>query len=49
MKNFVDLHGGNVGMKSVEGGGTEVVVWLPVTAVTTKRTPLENAPLEANA
>ena len=49
VKNFVDLHGGNVGMKSVEGGGTEVVVWLPVTAVTTKRTPLENAPLEANA
>ena len=49
VKNFVDLHGGNVGMKSVEGGGTEVVVWLPVTAVTTKRTPRENAPLEANA
>ena len=49
VKNFVDLHGGNVGMKSVEGGGTEVVVWLPVTAVTTKRTPLENAPLEASA
>ena len=49
VKNFVDLHGGNVGMKSVEGGGTEVVVWLPVTAVTTRRTPLENAPVEANA
>ena len=49
VKNFVDLHGGNVGIKSVEGGGTEVVVWLPVTAVMTKRTPLENAPLEASA
>ena len=49
VKNFVDLHGGNVGIKSVPEGGTEVVVWLPVTAVPTKRTPLENAPLEARA
>lgn len=49
VKNFVDLHGGNVGIKSVPGGGTEVVCWLPVKAVTTKRTPLENAPLEASA
>ncbi|WP_084396721.1 PAS domain-containing sensor histidine kinase [Henriciella aquimarina] len=49
VKNFVDLHGGNVGIKSVPGGGTEVVVWLPVTAVTNKRTPLENAPMEASA
>ncbi|MGB3625728.1 MAG: ATP-binding protein [Henriciella sp.] len=49
VKNFVDLHGGNVGIKSVAGGGTEVVCWLPVKAVTTKRTPLENAPMEASA
>lgn len=49
VKNFVDLHGGNVGIKSVPGGGTEVVCWLPVKAVTTKRTPLENAPMEASA
>ncbi|MEM5516772.1 ATP-binding protein [Henriciella sp. AS95] len=49
VKNFVDLHGGNVGIKSVPDGGTEVVCWLPVKAVTTKRTPLENAPLEASA
>ncbi|WP_300376357.1 PAS domain-containing sensor histidine kinase [Henriciella sp.] len=49
VKNFVDLHGGNVGIKSSPEGGTEVVVWLPVKAVTTKRTPLENAALEARA
>lgn len=49
VKNFVDLHGGNVGIKSVPGGGTEVVCWLPVKAVTNRRTPLENAPLEASA
>ncbi|MEQ8559014.1 MAG: PAS-domain containing protein [Henriciella sp.] len=49
VKNFVDLHGGNVGIKSIPDGGTEVVVWLPVTAVMTKRTPLENTPVEASA
>lgn len=49
VKNFVDLHGGNVGIKSAPEGGTEVVVWLPVTAVPTKRTPLENTPMEAGA
>lgn len=49
VKNFIDLHGGNVGIKSIPGGGTEVVCWLPVKAVTNRRTPLENAPLEATA
>ncbi len=49
VKNFVDLHGGNVGLKSIPGGGTEVVCWLPVTAVMTKRTPVEPAALEASA
>lgn len=32
VKHFVDLHGGNVGMKSVEGGGLEVTCWLPTEA-----------------
>ena len=27
---FIDLHGGTVGMKPVEGGGLEVTCWLPV-------------------
>lgn len=30
VKHFVDLHGGTVGMKPVEGGGLEVTCWLPV-------------------
>ncbi len=29
VKHFVDLHGGTVGMKSVDGGGLEVTCWLP--------------------
>ena len=32
VKHFVQLHGGNVGIKSEPGGGTEVVCWLPVEA-----------------
>lgn len=32
VKHFVDLHGGNVGIKSPEEGGTEVTCWLPVEA-----------------
>ena len=30
VKHFVQLHGGNVGIKSQPGGGTEVVCWIPV-------------------
>lgn len=33
VKHFVDLHGGNVGIRPAEGGGTEVTCWLPVRAV----------------
>jgi signal transduction histidine kinase len=33
VKHFVDLHGGTVGMKPVEGGGLEVTCWLPAQAV----------------
>ena len=33
MKHFVDLHGGTVGMKPVEGGGLEVTCWLPAQAM----------------
>ena len=29
VKHFIDLHGGTVGMKEVEGGGLEVTCWLP--------------------
>lgn len=32
VKHFVQLHGGNVGIKSTPGGGTEVVCWIPVEA-----------------
>lgn len=32
VKHFVQLHGGNVGIKSRPGGGTEVVCWIPVEA-----------------
>ncbi|MEL6244008.1 MAG: ATP-binding protein [Pseudomonadota bacterium] len=32
VKHFIDLHGGNVGMKTADGGGTEVTCWLPVRA-----------------
>ncbi len=32
VKHFVQLHGGNVGIKSEAGKGTEVVCWLPVEA-----------------
>ena len=32
VKHFIDLHGGTVGMKPVEGGGLEVTCWLPVQA-----------------
>ena len=32
VKHFVQLHGGNVGIKSIEGEGTEVVCWLPTEA-----------------
>ena len=30
VKHFVDLHGGTVGMKPVDGGDLEVTCWLPV-------------------
>ncbi|HAO37253.1 MAG TPA: tyrosine protein kinase, partial [Hyphomonas sp.] len=30
VKHFIDLHGGTVGMKPVDGGGLEVTCWLPV-------------------
>ena len=33
VKHFVELHGGRVAMKSELGEGTEVVCWLPVSAV----------------
>lgn len=32
VKHFVDLHGGTVGMRPVEGGGLEVTCWLPAQA-----------------
>jgi signal transduction histidine kinase len=32
VKHFVQLHGGNVGIKSTPGAGTEVVCWIPVEA-----------------
>ena len=49
VKNFVDLHGGNVGIKSVPGGGTEVVCWLPVTAVLSRPSDWDVAPARASA
>ena len=30
VKHFVRLHGGNVGIRSEDGDGTEIVCWLPV-------------------
>lgn len=33
VKHFVDLHGGNVGIRPADGGGTEVTCWLPVQAI----------------
>ena len=30
VKHIIDLHGGTVGMKPVDGGGLEVTCWLPV-------------------
>lgn len=32
VKHFIHLHGGTVGMKSVDGGGLEVTCWLPAQA-----------------
>ena len=32
VKNFVQLHGGNVAIRSAAGEGTEVVCWIPVDA-----------------
>ncbi len=32
VKHFVDLHGGTVGMRPVDGGGLEVTCWLPTQA-----------------
>jgi len=32
VNHFIHLHGGNVGMKSVDGGGLEVTCWLPAQA-----------------
>ena len=33
VKHFIDLHGGTVGMKPVDGGGLEVTCWLPAQAM----------------
>ena len=49
VKNFVDLHGGSVGIKSVPGGGTEVVCWLPVKAVVTRQPDWDVTPARASA
>ncbi len=32
VNHFIDLHGGQVGMKQVDGGGLEVTCWLPASA-----------------
>ena len=39
VKHFVELHGGRVGLKSSDGGGTEVVCWLPVQASAVNAAP----------
>lgn len=39
VKHFVDLHGGSVGMKPVEGGGLEVTCWLPAEVAMKTITP----------
>ncbi|KCZ92793.1 sensor histidine kinase [Hyphomonas johnsonii] len=39
VKHFVDLHGGTVGMKPVDGGGLEVTCWLPAQAVVHANAP----------
>jgi signal transduction histidine kinase/PAS domain-containing protein len=39
VKHFVDLHGGTVGMKAVDGGGLEVTCWLPANAVVGQGAP----------
>lgn len=39
VKHFVDLHGGSVGMKPVEGGGLEVTCWLPAEVALKTITP----------
>lgn len=39
VKHFVDLHGGNVGIKPADGGGTEVTCWLPVKASASRVAP----------
>ena len=47
VRHFAELHGGRVGLKSIEGGGTEVSCWLPVKAtlklVTSPDLPLTEA------
>lgn len=44
VKHFIHLHGGTVGMKSVDGGGLEVTCWLPSQApVTASLPPSHNA------
>ncbi|AXE62927.1 ATP-binding protein [Hyphomonas sp. NPDC076900] len=39
VKHFIHLHGGTVGMKSVDGGGLEVTCWLPSQAPVTASLP----------
>ena len=39
VRHFTELHGGRVGLRSVEGGGTEVSCWLPVAASMRPITP----------
>ena len=48
VRHFTELHGGRVGLRSVEGGGTEVSCWLPVKA-SAKVTPPELTLTEAAA
>ncbi|MBY9065619.1 PAS-domain containing protein [Hyphomonas sp. WL0036] len=46
VKHFIHLHGGTVGMKSVDGGGLEVTCWLPSQAPVTASLPPAQASFE---
>lgn len=46
VKHFIHLHGGTVGMKSVDGGGLEVTCWLPSQAPVTASLPLSQSSFE---
>ena len=48
VKHFIHLHGGTVGMKPVDGGGLEVMCWLPAQVSITAQSMVhhpEGAPL----